>query len=64
MTDLDKPVVRRTQHVLHGRKIVATMTPGGIKLHLAGTQQSGKVDWDVLWDWIEKSQISIKPRRT
>jgi hypothetical protein len=63
MTDIDKPVVRRTKHVVHGRQIVVTLTPGSVHLRLAGTQQGGHVDYATLWDWIEKAQVSIKPRR-
>jgi hypothetical protein len=63
MTDLDAPVVRRTNHVVKGRRIIGTMTPGGVHVRLERTQQGGHVDWDVLWKWIEQSQIAIKPRK-
>lgn len=63
MTEIDNPVTRKTQHQVHGRKIVATLTPGGVHLRLERTQQGGSVDYNTLWTWIEQSQVSIKPRR-
>lgn len=63
MTDLDKPVVRRTAHKVHDRNIVATMSPGGIRLRLERTQQSLAVDWLTLWKWVESAQAAIPPRK-
>lgn len=63
MTDIDSPVTRRTQHKIHDRFIIATLTPGGVHVRLERTQQGGSVDYVTLYKWIEQSQVSIKARK-
>ncbi len=63
MTNIDAPVHRRTAHQIHDRKIIASLTPGGVHLRLERTKQGGSVDYVTLWKWIEQSQASIKPRK-
>jgi len=63
MTDIDKPVVRRTQHLVRNRRLIATLTPGGLRLRLEGTQQTQHMDYITLWNWMEKAGVHIPPRK-
>lgn len=63
MTEADKPVTRRTQHLHKGRRIYATLTAGGVTLRLERTQQRVNADYATLWRWMEESTVNIPPRK-
>ena len=63
MTDLTKNGAPRTQHVVRNRRMIASLTPGGLNLRLEGTRQSNHMDYVTLWNWMEKAGIAIPPRR-
>ena len=62
MTDLDKPVTRRTPVKVKGRRIVVTMQDTGLSLRLERTRGALHIDWQRLWRWVETSQVYIPPR--
>ena len=64
MIDIEKPVSRKTQHLHKGRRIIATLTPGGLTLRLERTQQRVNVDYATLWRWMEESVVNIPPRKS
>jgi hypothetical protein len=49
LTDLNSPVVRRTQFVARNRRVVASMDSQGIVLRLEKTRQKHRVTWPQLW---------------
>ncbi len=62
-------LARETYHVFAGRPLIVTLTPGGIRLHPKGTQQSVTIDYDKLFMQLQaearrggQSDIAIKPR--
>lgn len=68
-TPLTNPVTRITNHVVGGKRLVVTITPGGVALRLERSSQSVKVDFLELFMRLKdeerrggQSDISIKPR--
>ncbi len=62
-------LARETNHDVNGRPLVVTLTPGGIRLHPKGTQQSVSIDYTQLFLQLQaearrggQSDIAIKPR--
>jgi len=62
VTELEKPVARRTSVEVRGRRLIATMAPGGLTLRPERTKDKQVVSWDVLWRWMETADYHIKPR--
>lgn len=66
MTDLDKPVTRRSRAVSRGRRIVVTLRPDDmIEFRLAGTQETCKASIASLMRNAQRmdSGIYIAPRK-
>jgi hypothetical protein len=59
MTNLDKPVVRRTPYVVHGRNVIATMTPEGLVLREERTARKYKLTWAQLYRMGEQHSIDV-----
>lgn len=65
----DNTVARETFHSFLGRPLIVTLTPGGVKLHPKGTQQSVSISYERLFIQLQaearrggQSEISIAPR--
>lgn len=68
-TALTNAVTRKTNHVVGGKALVVTLTPGGVSLRLERSSRSVKIDFLTLYLQLldderrgGQSDISIKPR--
>jgi hypothetical protein len=66
----DNTLARETYHVIGGRPLIVTLTPGGLRLHPKGTQQAHTISYERLYRQLEaearrggQSDISIPARK-
>ena len=64
MTDLEKPVVRRTSIVMKGKRIVVNLRPDGyIEFWLERNRESFKLSIEAAFRYAQQQSISVPIRQ-